>query len=486
MTMSLGHYQGMKQLKIVSVLLLALLASMPQRMFGAERLRAPDVTVGQNLAAPSSIMLGEDAPKGLLQITLTSEQPDQFMLSKNLSAAGSSSIVLEVPESSKRTPEFYVYGLGHSGTFDYVMSAPGYEPCKGRVTLGPSGVVIKGSFGLGTPMMTTTGAPASNMSLYSALLGSSGEYIETQPVAGGRSLNVSVSSSQPEVGAVKPATAVIAGGSSGTTVKFQPASAGKTTIVASSLNSREPSSRFAMIPVTVIMPGLSVTDQVAIGRDLQIGGTLSLGQTAPAGGVEVTLTSNNPRELLLSRTANETGSASITLNIPAGGSTGLYRVQSLSEKGTATYTASAPGFVSRTATVYLTPSGVVIGFQPPDEAELFRKEAAEEKHGLTLSLSNSRSFPLTAYMVQLHPENHRGADITVQALRAGVSANIELKNSDPAVGAIVSRVQIQAGSPSAFAEFTALREGTTVLSVAAPAGFTEAKNATSLIVIVRP
>jgi hypothetical protein len=462
---------------------LVALALMTSSALSAARVAASDVIVGQSLAATANVTLSEAAPAGGLQVTLTSENANMALLSKTPEAAGSPSIVVTVQAGVKRTPDFYVYGLGTSGTTTYLASAPGYGHCSGTVRLAPSSIVIQGTYGVGRPMLLTTGSNASKITLHAALIGSSGEYV-SQPVAGGRPVTVNITTSNEKVGTITPSHVTLAAGAASTTTTFQVSGPGITTLVAGAPGfSAAP--QHGMVTITAITPGIGIMDQVAIGRDLEIGGTLSLGQPAPAKGLRVTLTSNNPKELLVSRTPQEIGSPSITIDIPAGGFSGLYHLQSLSDAGTATYTASAPGYLSRTGTVHLTPSGVVIGLEPPDEAEIFRKEAAEGPHGLVVNLSRA-GIPLTVYMVQLDPATHRGADITVQPLRAGFSAVIEVKSSDPSVGTIGSQVSIQGGSASAVTQFHARKEGTTLVSAATPAGFTTARNSTSLTVIVKP
>jgi hypothetical protein len=127
----------------------------------------------------------------------------------------------------------------------------------------------------------------------------------------------------------------------------------------------------------------------------------------------------------------------------------------------------------------------VIGVGPPDEAELFRKEAADEVHGFQVNLSNRKSVSLGVYMLQLHPISHRGADITVQALRPGVSVTVQLESSNPAVGSIFSPVTITGGSSATSAEFVPRSEGETVISVVTPPGLTPSNNATSQKAIVK-
>jgi hypothetical protein len=464
---------------------IALVVLMTTPMFSAGRLTTPDILVGQNLAATAAVTLSEAAPFGGLQLTITSGNPTLVLLSKTPEAAGSASIVVTVEENRKLSPEFYVYGLGSSGTANYSASAPGYAKCSGTVRLAPSGIVIQGSYGLGNPTLITTGTEPSKVTVHSELIGPAGEFMIPQPVAGGRSVAVNITNSNPQVGTVTPSTVTIASGATSATARFKPSSAGNTTLAASAPPDFRVVSQYGMATIRVVAPGIGLTDQASIGRNLQIGGSLSLGQPAP-GGLQVVLTSNNPEQLLLSHGAQEPGAASITVDVAAGGTSGTYYLQSLSDTGTVTYSATAPGFVSRIGNVRLTPSGVVIGLGPPDEAEVFRKEASEYEHGLSISLSHDKGFPLTVYMAQLDPVTHRGADITVQALRPGVSATVELNNSDPAVGTISSSVSIKSGSSSAAAPFGARKEGSTVISAITPTGFTAASNSTSLTVAVKP
>jgi hypothetical protein len=465
--------------------LIALLLSSDSLAWCARSLTAVNLTVGQNLAGTGHVTLSEAAPPGGLRITITSGNPNLMSLSANPESAGTAAIVVTVQDGLRGSPDFYVYGLGNSGTASYLASAPEYGNCSGTVTLAPSGIVMQGTYGLGNPVLMTTGADASKIVLHSAVTDSSGQFVALQPVAGGPPVAVNVVNSEPHVGTIIPSSVTIPAGSASATLKFKPSSAGKTTLVARARGFTA-SPQHGTLAITVLTPGISITDQVAIGRDLQLGGTLTLGQPAPPTGLRVMLTSNNPKALLLSHTAQEVGLESITIDVPGGATNGLFHLQSLSDSGTATYTVIASGYVSRTGTVNLTPSGVVIGLGPPDEAEVFRKEAAEEPHGLSVSLSKGPSFPLTVYMVQLDPVTHRGADITVQALRRGASVTVELMSSDPTVGTIGSPVSIGSGISSGVMPFIARKAGTTVISAATPAGFTPAKNSTSLTVVVRP
>jgi hypothetical protein len=123
---------------------------------------------------------------------------------------------------------------------------------------------------------------------------------------------------------------------------------------------------------------------------------------------------------------------------------------------------------------------------PPDEAELLSKEIAEGPHGFVSNLAGRASTIVTVYTVQLDPATRRGADLTVQPVRAGVAIKALLTNSNPAAGTVkAAELTILSGVSSASTHFTPASVGTTVISVTTPAGHTKAANSTSLTVIVK-
>src|SRR5664279_262973 len=60
--------------------------------------------------------------------------------------------------------------------------------------------------------------------------------------------------------------------------------------------------------------GLTAPD-LTVGRNLQTYGALRSAEAAPQDGVRITLTSDDPKRLLLSDAADKAGSASITLTV---------------------------------------------------------------------------------------------------------------------------------------------------------------------------
>jgi len=465
------------------VLALAILRS--SVTFGATVLTPGNVTLGQNLEAGVTLQLTEAAPAGGLEIIVTSNDPGKLLLSTTPGSAGSATLRVTVPDHSAVSPEFFVQALGASGAATFTADAPDCQSSTGTVTLAQSAMVVGSAARIGNPLVTAAGTPPAKIYVYSARLDASGEVADVQPVRGGLTAVVNVTSSDTAVGVMAASPVTIQGGLSTAVTRFLPVSPGETTLTASAPGFSGPSP-LATLKAVVKKPGIALTN-ATIGQDLQVSGDVILGRPAPDGGLEVTLTSSHPDRLLLSDSETNPGSKSVTLTIPAGATSAKYYLQALGASGEVTYSASAPGFLDKTGNVTLTPSGVLLGmFGPPDEAELFRKESADAPHGFAASLSGSRMTPVMVYTAQLDPVHHRAADITVQPLRAGLSLAIALESSDPSVGTIDSPVHIAGGSREAIAEFTASHTGPTVISVATPAGFTTAGNATSITAIVGP
>jgi hypothetical protein len=426
------------------------------------------VTVGKNLETNARIVLNGVA-SSTVQINLTSNNPSQLLLSTTPTGAGSASIVVTLPAGSDRTQDFYVYGLGGSGTATYTASAPGFGTATGTVTLAPSGFFVAGPNGPGSPgFFTTSGAAPTSITVMAAVLDSSLNLAAVQPVAGGTSVSVPVTSSNPSVGTIVTSPVTIAGGSFSAPTRFQPATAGNTTLAAG-VPAGFSAPQNGSVVATVLTPGLGITDGISIGAGLQEAGTLLLGQVPSAGGVTVTLTSNNPSQLLLSTSATSKGSSSITVTIPAGSFAGSYFIQAFGSVGTVTYTASAPGYGSRTGTITLAPSGAVL-FAP------FKLPA----YSTTVAAGPS---PFTVSMTQLNPDNSI-VNNGVEQVAGGTSVTVSLSTTNAAVGSIASSVTIPGGSDSAVTNFTPVSAGTTTMSVVRPAGFALPSTNTSVAITV--
>ena len=206
-------------------------------------------------------------------------------------------------------------------------------------------------------------------------------------------------------------------------------------------------------------------------------------------GLPVTLTSSDPGRLLLSVDGKSAGAASIEIRIPENDVSAIYYIQAIGSSGDVQYSATAPGFAKRTATVELRPSGVLLGvaaYGPPDEKEVLQPEEHAEDPKFIASVAATPKVMLVAWTAMLDPLTKRGADITVQPLRGGLNLEMPLKSSNPAVGNIPPLVKIEGGLDHATLEFVALSAGTAVISTVTPGGFTSPSNAKTVSAVVGP
>lgn len=448
----------------------------------------PDVTIGNNLQTSATLKLSEPAGDNGLQITVKSDDPAKLRFSRRPDVAGTESIVISLQAGFGETPDFWLHGFAESGEATYTVSAPGFTGGKGKVTLSPSSLLIVGPF-RAPRFPTTTGAAPSRIIVYSARLNDKKEFAEQQAIAGGISVDVELTSSEKKAGDFAQSKLTLAGGTPSAATEFRPAGPGSTTLTASVPKGfSPPPANYAKVVAAVSLPGISITNEVMIGQNLQIAGNVGLGEAARAGGVEVTLTSEDETQLVLSKTATEVGSKSITIRIAENGIGAQYFLQGLGKSGTVSYTAVAKGYQSRLSRVGLAPSGVVIApkpYGPPDEAELFRKGNEEGARGFVSHLSKKAKMPLAVWTAQLDPVTLRSADITVQPLRAGMSLKINVESSNPQVGKVVSPVVIKGGEEHGSSEFTPLGLGSTTITVVTPDGFTKSFNSTTVAAMVK-
>lgn len=471
--------------KIHFVCFAGVLVSASSALIAADAIELPSVTVGQNLETAVSATLADAPAEAGGEITVTSADPLRLLLSVARGTKGSPSINVAVPRGRRQSLEFYVQATGKTGQVTYTATAShlgAIGPATGVITVAPSGFVVSaGAPGTTDHVTTTAGAPPRNYRVYPALLDDKMRFVATQLVAGGSEVTINLTSSDPAVGVIAPAHVTISGGEEFARIQFTPQSAGVTKLAADVPSGFGSPAQFRELTATVLGRTLTMSGQTTVGKDLQSCGSLNIGDAAPTGGVAVALTSDNAN-LLFSADRLTVGFPALTITVPEGANHAPYCLQALSDTGAAHITAAAAGRRSYTTTVQLAPSGVFFGLQPPDEAELWRKDAAERDHGGVAELSRKKEFKI--YTASLDPTTHRGADLTIQNLRPGVSISLEVHSSDPSVGTIASPVIINGTNGEASVEFTPLREGRTVITMSTPPGFTAPTNSTSYTIIV--
>ena len=420
---------------------------------------AGNASVGQDLETTTQVTIQGTAPADTV-VTLTSADPSRLLLSNTPTATGSASITVTLRSGFSSTPPFYVYGVGNSGTVQYTASVPGFGTGNGTITLGRSAVLLSGPAGTGNDFTTTTGSSDSFLNVSTALIDGPGAPI-AQNVAGGFSVSVAVTSSNTAVGTITVSPLTIGAGNNSNTTQFHAISSGTTTLSAAGSAPFVIPSTGGSLVATVSTPKILVSAD-SVGKGLEQQGSVFLAAAAPAGGVNVTLTVTSGAASL-SATGTDAGSASITINIPAGNFVGSYFVYGNDVAGTATIQATAPGYASGTTTVSLVPSGVVIGGTFGLGSGVSTTVGGADQ---TLSISTAKLDPAEG--------------IVIQALKGGSSLTVNLTNSTPSVGSVPGSVTIAAGTDTKTANFHPLASGTTFIGVVQPAGFSTPAQYTQL------
>src|SRR4051794_39720199 len=85
-------------------------SAIARALFAAPGLIAPELTVGRNLQAPTSVRLSDTNPHPELKLTVTSSDPRLLLLSDAPDKLGSASIVLTVLPQFVESPMFWLQG----------------------------------------------------------------------------------------------------------------------------------------------------------------------------------------------------------------------------------------------------------------------------------------------------------------------------------------------------------------------------------------
>jgi F0F1-type ATP synthase membrane subunit c/vacuolar-type H+-ATPase subunit K len=215
-----------------------------------------------------------------------------------------------------------------------------------------------------------------------------------------------------------------------------------------------------------------VASNATIGRNLELGSSIAFHPAAPAGGVSVTITSNNPSQLLLSASPNGPGSASIVLKVRESLTLSPeFYIYALASSGSATYTATAPGFSPGSGTVTMAPSGFMMTAKSRTGASML------------MTTTKAKSTTVTIGSVMLDSSlNYVGQ----QSVAGGRKVEVKLNSSNPGVGRITeSPVTIEAGYNTATTQFQPVAPGTTTLALVMPDGFTTPIQGTTMNATVR-
>ncbi len=190
--------------------------------------------IGNNTILAGSISLAA-APPSNETMTITSSDPNHFLLATSPTAVGTASITLQLIGGSLNVPQFYIEGQNFSGPIaisaTLTASAAGYSDGITTVSLYPTGLTY---FGNGTLSTTTTSGPTA-VGVYLVVLSPGTLTVYTYgytlgPQAPG-AVPVSVTSSNTSVGTVTGSPASIGVGAYFTSgISFVPVATGTTNL----------------------------------------------------------------------------------------------------------------------------------------------------------------------------------------------------------------------------------------------------------------
>ncbi len=455
--------------------------------------------VGAGLIAASGTSLGASQHGGVT-VTIQSSDPSRVLVSPDAATVGTASFTRSVANGSTSVP-YYVHGLENvTGTATVTISAPGFTPASGTVTVAPAGVEIQnlsasttnlsadstqwyvqvglpcsGNATLCSIQSLRPGAPAMVVTLTNSN-GAVARLRSDEPAASGQVVTKPI---QP---GIYYSQASATGTSYG--LAFEPLGNGSTTVTASGPGGVLTMTSTGRRTVTVATPGISTTATATVGAGLQTNTGASLG--APQhGGVTVTISSSAPSVVQVAASATAAGSGSLAIPV-ANGTTGFgYYIQGVEgATGTAVITISAPGFTSATTTVTVVAPAVEIQGLPASTTA-----AAADAAGwyVQIGIPDSTGTYLT------HVQNVRaGSPGIVITLSNGNAAVAQLRSDEPAaVGQTVTKPIVAGryytgavtGSTSYGLAFDPLAAGTTTVTATPPPGIGQTSSAVRTVVV---
>jgi hypothetical protein len=325
-----------------------------------------NVTVAPNQSVPFPVTLGSPVTAVGLLITLSSSDPS------TLTVDPSSLVIWQGSTAPYQTPT--VTGV-KPGSATITASAFGFDSASQLVQVtsgGPPAITM--SFSPGS--LTITGTGSQNLTLNLSM---------PAPASG---LAVNLSSSNPGVATV-PASVGFGPNATSVSVPVSAGSVGSTTITASGTGVSNATAGVTVTSTEPPPPAISLPANVSVGIGQSLAYPVSLAAPAPAGGVTVTLISSDTSKVAVTPSVFIAGGAT---------SPASQAVINGNSIGSATISASAPGFTPATGQVQVITSGGNSYFSPGS-----LDISAGTTQNVTLNLSSPSPGPITANLISSSP-----------------------------------------------------------------------------------
>jgi hypothetical protein len=431
------------------------------------------LALGYNLQDFITISLSVPAGSSGMPITITSGDASKLVLR---GTTGNVSTMSATIGAGQQSIDVYVQALAGSGAVTVTAASVGASG-QGTVTLSPSGFVVFAGANPGGSFNTTQGANTGFV-VASARLDSSFNYVQTQAIRNGLSVQVPLTLSSPSVGTLSPVSAIFTNAASSVSVTFLATTTGNANPASTNITAGTPTSGSFSVPnssanvLTAFVAGAGLLPcNTTVGMNLEALCNIQM-TGAPSSDLTVTLVSNTPSQLLFSNTPDGVGQSSTTVVVSKNHTLSSdFYVYGLASSGSATYSAAGGTFGTVTGTVTFGPSGFVI--EAPNGYSTF---STNTQTPVTISV-----FPMLL--------TSGGAVVSPQNVAGGSSYTVNITNTPiPPAGTVgtlnPSQVTVLGGTGGGSTVFVPTANvGSTTLAVVQPTGvgFTTPNQLTSVV-----
>ncbi len=399
---------------------------------------------GINLYLPVS-------PPNPVTVTVTANNPAIATISSTPTAVGQTTLTFN-NITSNYIGAVYVQGQS-VGTTTLTISASGYTNGTTTVTVDPTGFVY-----YGTPNFSTTSfSSATSQGIYPVPLTPStlqvASFFGYSINPGSAAITIPLTSSDTAVGSVI-SPVVFHAGDTQQLATFQPVGPGTANItIGTPPAGFSVASQYEQITATVTAPAIA-ENNLLTGVNLQTSTGIYL-PVAPPSPVTVTVTSNGPAIAVISSSGTVVGGTTLTFTNVSSTYIGTIYVQGLTA-GNTTYTVSAPGYTSGTATITSDLSG-------------FAYYGVPNFSTTTLSTPSG----IAVYTAALNPQTMNVDQFFLPVSPGVAPISVSITSSNTSVGTITtSPVIFNPGDTGQSTTFQPGTAGTTTLSIGTPAGYT--------------
>ncbi len=349
-------------------------------------------TIGSGLQTSAFASL-QASNHGGTTVRVTSSDPSKLLIAPNATTVGSAFVDLPIPVNNTGVSYYLQAVDGQTGNVTVSYSAPGFQgasnvdslvaPAIDVIFLPTTATVFQPNSAfqvrLGYPNAARTAMQTEQARRFGVVPDTITVINDSAAVA---TLVTSAQTASVVQVLVQPGQARSGSPASAGGVEFKPLNAGVTQISASGtayISLPQPLPKYT---VTVSTPALSLNPFSAVGSGQQIGTNGFLG-ASNHGGVTVHLTSSDPTKFLLAPNGTTVGSGTLDIVVLNGNTGFSYTVQALEgQVGTATITATAPGFTTATTTATAVAPAVDVIFLPSTIASLAPNAAFQARIGI--------------------------------------------------------------------------------------------------------